>query len=371
MGKETRNYGIDLLRIAAMLGVVILHILSHGGILANATEGANFVSVWILNILCYPAVNCFVLIAGFVGYREEQYFPKLRNLISLVFTVLFYSVSICCVLKVFFPAQITGRVLAEAFLPITTGKYWFFTAYFAMFLVSPFLNLFVSKADRKMLGIFLPVTLLLGMADRIGVNFSLSEGYSFVWFSMLYVIGGAMKKYALPEKYSPTIWLACTGSSLGITLLVKLVFQWIPAEIFGLPLQKLGSLFISYCSPTILLAAIGALGLFARIRVNDLAGRYIRFFSAAAFSVYLIHDNDYIRQMLMADRFAPWADLHPFLLPGAILLLAAGIFLVCSLTDKLRAGIFTLLGIHKLSGWLEKQIKKAAAKLLRSFEKLF
>ena len=42
MNKTPRNYGIDLLRILSMLGVVLLHVMNHGGILDIAQSPAKF-----------------------------------------------------------------------------------------------------------------------------------------------------------------------------------------------------------------------------------------------------------------------------------------------------------------------------------------
>ena len=101
MNKDSRNYGIDLLRIISMLGVVFLHVLGHGGILSLDLSPVNFSMVWFIEILAYPAVNCFVLISGYIGYKEEKIFPKIKNLLNLAFTVAFYSVSSFLIFKFF------------------------------------------------------------------------------------------------------------------------------------------------------------------------------------------------------------------------------------------------------------------------------
>ena len=36
-----RNFGIDLLRIVAMIMIVMLHVLGYGGILENANQFSN------------------------------------------------------------------------------------------------------------------------------------------------------------------------------------------------------------------------------------------------------------------------------------------------------------------------------------------
>lgn len=136
---DSRNYGIDLLRIICMLSVVILHILAHGGVLQIASSPIGFSAAWLWEILAYPAVNCFVMISGLVGYRGDRYYPKLRNIISLFFTVLFYSVTLCIIFKLIYPQEVGILSIIKAVLPVTTEQYWFFTSYFAMFLISPML----------------------------------------------------------------------------------------------------------------------------------------------------------------------------------------------------------------------------------------
>ena len=72
--KIERNYGIDLLRIISMLAIVLLHVLGHGGVLDTIGNrfGTDYAVAWILEFIAYPAVNVFVLISGFVGYRNEK-----------------------------------------------------------------------------------------------------------------------------------------------------------------------------------------------------------------------------------------------------------------------------------------------------------
>ena len=66
---DTRNYGIDLLRFVAMLGIVTLHILNHGGGLSAETDILRSSVIWMIEIAAYPAVNCYALISGYTGYK--------------------------------------------------------------------------------------------------------------------------------------------------------------------------------------------------------------------------------------------------------------------------------------------------------------
>ncbi len=154
MSSTSRNYGIDLLRIVSMVGVVFLHVLGHGGLLNSFQSPARFSLIWFFEILAFPAVNCFVLVSGYVGYKGSDIFPKIKNLFSLLFTVIFYSVVIFFIFKFFGPEPIGTDQLIKSIFPTIMGRYWFFTAYFALFLLSPILNLFVHKSNLKQALVF-------------------------------------------------------------------------------------------------------------------------------------------------------------------------------------------------------------------------
>lgn len=70
---KERNYGIDLLRIVSMIGVMTLHILGHGGVLDNTKIlSFNYDLAWLLEVCAYCAVDCFVLISGYVSVQARH-----------------------------------------------------------------------------------------------------------------------------------------------------------------------------------------------------------------------------------------------------------------------------------------------------------
>ena len=84
MGTETRkqrNYGIDLLRMIAMLMVVILHILGKGGVLQAAPPlSIRYETAWLLETAAYCAVDCYALISGYVGFGTRCRYADLAAL---------------------------------------------------------------------------------------------------------------------------------------------------------------------------------------------------------------------------------------------------------------------------------------------------
>lgn len=361
MNKTSRHYGVDALRIVSILGVVLLHVLNHGGLLKSVQGFSASSIVWFLNVLAYPAVNCFVLISGYVGYRKNKCSPRLKNLISLLFIVLFYSISIALLFKVLSPSSIGLSALLSAFAPTITKQYWFFTAYVGMFLLSPILNLAVDAANKKQLFIFALVFALLSGLSLIRDSFSLLKGFSMIWFVLLYVIGAAIKKYDLTKAFSTKIWLILIVSAFLITWSSKIMLGFISIPF----LHNQSNFLISYTSPTVVIMSIGWLCLFSGITCKSSLHASIRFFSSSAFSVYLIHDNLHIRKHLISKISELAQGYGPVMLPLLIIGSVAIIFLSCILIDKLRVLLFRLLRVDSLSQKLEHFIKGMINRLYR------
>ena len=85
-----RNYGIDLLRMVLMLMVVVIHVLTHGGVI-KATEqlSANYSMSILMESFVFCAVNCYALISGYV-YIDSRY--RFSGLVQIWLQALLYCV---------------------------------------------------------------------------------------------------------------------------------------------------------------------------------------------------------------------------------------------------------------------------------------
>ncbi len=352
---KSRNYGIDLLRIITMLGVIMLHTLGHGGVLANAIRAKQFDTAWFLEVIGYPAVDCFLIISGFVGCKKVL--PSLKSVVTLYLTVLFYSVSVFAILSHFYPETVPIGELAGTFMPVTTYQYWFFTCYIGMLVLSPLINGFVNHADKKTLYIvgiiiFLVFSVYGAYSMHHGDRFKLANGYSLIWFIPMYSLGAIIKKTEVYKKIPVYIAFPTLALAYLSTWLIKINSVGDASE----GMQKLSSSLVNYISPTMVIAAVMAVCLFAKINVKHkfLAG-LITFFSSSAFSVYLIHDNNYFRDNIIVGAFKAIGDYSPAMLVLTVLAIALGIFVVCVLIDKVRVLLFKLLHIEKLCDLIQKK----------------
>lgn len=234
-------------------------------------------------------------------------------------------------------------------------NYWFFSAYFGMFLLSPLLNLLVQHLSLKYALAFLSVLLFLGTGPTTYDAFALSEGYSMIWLVFIYLTGAIIKKFKLNELLSKKWWLIIALTAFLITWISKIAFHYSSITYFN----NRSNLLIKYVSPTIIIMAVALLCLFSKIKCNPSLAKIISFFASSTFSVYLIHDNNYIRNHLMSKIHTFIGSYDFIYLTLFIIFMVLAVFVACILIDKIRIVIFKILKIEKLSVGIEGLIRKA------------
>lgn len=353
MEVNKRNYGIDLLRMTAMFMIVCLHILGVGGVIeASSDLVINNRLAWLLEIFFYCAVNCYALISGYVGINSKY---RYTNIIMLWLQVVFYMVVItvgCCI---FTSLTIGYREIVRIFFPVMTGQYWYFTAYFLLFLVIPILNMAVNNIPKKrmsllLIGLFISLSLF---PTFIGKDIFLSgKGYSALWLMFLYLVGGYIKKYDLFSSLGNFLYFAGYLCAILFTFLFKLALERFNLGVFEKVLHPY--MFVEYTSPTILLASICLLLAFSRLRLKKFEG-FIKFMAPLSFSVYLIHSNILLGEVAWTGKFAFLGKLSPILMVISVLGLGLLIYFVCSMCDLVRLFIFKKLQIKERLLVLEKK----------------
>lgn len=341
-----RNYGVDLLRIIAMLFVIILHITGIGGICAGSELlSGNFLTAQLLRIATTCSVNCYALISGYVAWNRS---PKLSGLLNLWAKVVCFCVGIIVAARFLAPELVGWADLKKALMPATSGIYWYFSAYAVMFFFSPVLNHGIRHISRRE-----AVLALAGIAaavfclpvTSIGSVFALGGGYSALWLMILYLAGGLMERFEVADKLSTRQWaglylLAVLANFVPRMLL--LVFRpgfWTPEN---------QNLLVQYLSPSVILAAAALLGLFSRLRLSETAVRIVAKLSPHAFGVYLLHTHPLVFQRAIAGRFA---GLGTAVLPKmlcVLILAVAVIYAAGTAADWALTGLLKLLKIDRL-----------------------
>lgn len=353
---KEKNYGIDVLRMLAMFMVVVLHILNQGGILnASGRFTSQYEAGWLLETAAFCAVDVYALISGYVWvYAKYRY----RNIIELWMQVLFYTILITVLFRIFVPDSVSVMEWIKAIFPVMFNQYWYFSSYVALFLFIPLLNIILEKMEKRQLKFCIGMILFffscmqtVFYSDAFGTN----DGYSAIWLMILYLVGGYIRKYGIGKNRKTGSFILGYFIIAGFTWLSKLLIEILTLQILGE--VRAGNYLISYKSPTIFLAAICLLLFFEKIKISPFWQKIIRFFSPMAFGVYLIHVHPLVFSHLMKDRFTEYAAFPWIIELLAIFGTAVVINLICYAIDFIRLELFKKLRIRQKLDAFEERIK--------------
>ncbi len=334
---SNRNLGIDLLRILSMLYVLILHTLGRGGILEAARpHSAQYFGGWFLEIWAYGAVDIFALISGYVCYSDQPKRVKFSGFAGIWMQAVFYGLLVTAGVGVLRPDLVSGINFLEALLPVSSGLYWYLTAYAGLFLMMPFLNAGLRQLDESAgVKIFWLLFLAFSVFDTVFKRFELNNGYAAFWLVVVYLLGGLVKKCHIGEKLKG--WQAF----LGIVLLTFIGWLWKAAgprfTLFDVQVTK--DLLVCYTSPTVLGASILYLISFAKLKLPHWAGRVIRFAAPGAFAAYLLNNQQFVWGFLY-NRFVRLAGRPLPLMLAGVVGFSLAFFVGSVLLDAARRWLF-------------------------------
>ncbi|MBQ6755749.1 MAG: acyltransferase [Oscillospiraceae bacterium] len=341
MEKQSRNYGVDLLRIVSMFMVIVLHVLGSGGLL-DAPSALRSATAWFMEISAYSAVNIYGLISGYVGYSEHEKERPYRNALSFWVTVAFWSAAVTLFFSILHPELFSRERITDSFFPISRNVYWYASAYFPLLFVAPLLNRLVRNSTDRQNALMVALLVIIfsvfaTYSARYSDPFTMHNGYSFLWLLILYLIGAWAKKSGIASRVKLT--------ALFIASAICIVITW--AWHTFIPGYYPNTL-VNYLSPTVLIPGFTLLCAFARLRINGAALKLTKIFSPAAFGVYLIHIHPLSWQYSFAGRFHVIGERRTLLLPISVIGSAFVILICCLILEKLRLLLFEFLGINKL-----------------------
>ena len=356
--KKERNYGIDLLRILAMLFIVILHSYGRGGILYNTIENTSqYKFAWLIEIIAYCAVDVFALISGYVCYKENNNKINISRYFNLWLQVVFYGLLINIAFNIYDPSLVSKTNYLKVLFPVSNNLYWYFTAYTGLFFLMPFINNGIKNTDNKMLKkIFIIIFLLFSLYGTFFNIFSFERGYSFVWILILYILGAIIKKCEIGKNLNKMFII------IGIVILTAITYFY---KMYGIQYGDITKdLFINYCSPTILGISILYLIYFSKLKFNSITKKIVSFASISSFSIYLINNHELVWNSIdllfrdLAVGRVRYLIIEPI---GFSLLFVVGSIIV----DKFRIIIFKLLHIDSFCDLLDNKLDSLLDKITK------
>lgn len=352
--QSNRNYGIDLLRCVAMALVVMLHTLSRSGLLDNTpTHSLKYEVMWAMEIVAYCAVNVFIIISGYVGLKSRF---KLSRILLLWLQVVFYNVLLTLIVSAV-NGSFDKATIIKAFLPVSTDAYWFFTQYFLLCFIMPFVNMailhFKPKQNVFLLSIILFFTsvapmiyslLKLARIDYFNCNLFLeNNGYSILWLTIVYTVGCVLRQL------NDCGYLKKLNSFICFIVFVSIdAVTWaIHYAVVSEKAPDAHNFAISYTSPFVLFAGVFMVLCFSNLKVGKVSSKIIEFAGSSAFAVYLIHSQEAVYP-IFKDNVEPILHYRTAIAVPCVLCVIAITFIIGIFSDKIRLFLEKLLHIDKL-----------------------
>lgn len=334
-----RNINIDLVKIISMFMIVILHLLNRGGMISHSEiNGLNYFVYYFIQIITFVCVNLFGIVTGYLMINSKW---KLKNLLSLWITVLFYSLVISFLGFIFLGNKFNKEMLLDSFFPLTRNVYWYFSSYFALYLMIPLINRGIKTFTKKEMKIGLFIILLLSTLSIASQTdpFDLNYGYSALWLAFLYYVGSYIKlHFDLANHKIPVLFIKYIIINFFLFLII-ISTSFLTTNKLGVP--KDVTWFIRYSSPFILISSILFFLLMLKINLkNAKINKVIVWLSPLTFSVYLIHTHPIVFDNVIRNIVAKYSNLN--ILFSFIILIGTSliIFFLCVFIDILRLKLF-------------------------------
>ena len=367
----SRNYGIDALRIVAMMLVLVLHLLGATHVLQlDNYDSASHRVGWLLEIAAYCGVNCYALITGYV-YCERSF--KYERVVTLWFQVIFYTVGCLVLTMPFLPQAVPLESILNSFFHVLTGQYWYVTAYVGLFFFIPFLNALGHQLTKLQFQYLLVTVLVLFSVIPTLVHrdvFPVREGYSVWWLGVLYMLGMYIKKYGLfTGMKTGTLWAlyaGCVCFVWSFKMILNVVSALVTGQVRG------GWGVIAYNSPFIVGTAVSLFLIFSRMRFSSRRViACISWLAAASFSVYVIHCNPLMGRLFLWDLFGKCASPSPVMMVVKVLVMATAVYLACSLVDSVRRYLFKVVEVDRRSRAVVDFFGRLGRLFLKMYRRMF
>lgn len=314
---------MELCRIVSMFLIVMSHVVTIPYNNQIPTGTINSVILEILSSGGGIGVSIFILISGYFGIKFSL--KKIFKLWSLTFfySILFLLLYLICENYVEIK-PLSIKLCVHYLLPVSTSLYWFISAYFMLFLLSPFINKLIENINTKYL---ISLTVLLVIFTYFNIP-RVFYSFSLTYFISLYLIGYILKRFDIPNKVSNKfitfVLISCFLFYLSFFLIENFTD-------IGRTLLK-ANMIIYHNSIITLIIALCIIILFARMK--SFYSPLINKISLSVLSVYLIHGNPFILNLFIRNFNL---DINsPIILFGYILIATITIFSISVFIDKCR-----------------------------------
>ena len=354
---KPRNSNLELLRILAMIGIVAHHLGYWGGFEFD-TNSLSLNRLWVqfIQIGGKIGVVIFIYISGYFLVKADEI--KTAKVIKLWLQVFFYSLPVYLIFVLFGIRSFGIMDLVKNCLPIIFQKWWFATAYLLLYILSPFLNrVLKSLSEKQYIGFLLLTGICWCVIPTCTTQYFM--GNELLFFVLIYSISGFIRLYKIKIQ-----WSAAKCIVISIVLTALTFGSVVAFDILGFkfPFLAENALYLFIFQRSIMVVVIGLPVFIGFLKMNIGYKRVINFISPAMFGVFLIHENNIVRNWLWQDVFSLSSYSNSKTLIPYTLLVLALVFVGCTIIEILRRYSIELLS-KPLIGFASVKIESVSEKL--------
>lgn len=348
-----RNSSIEFLRILAMVMIVTCHFATHGGFSFDI-QSLSIPRLWwsFIELGGNLGVNIFVLICGYFLVTNNGKTWDLKRILKFWGQVFGYSVAIYVVLCMIGAQDFEVVSCVKALFPITFNAWWFASTYFVLYLLHPFINTLLQKLDKKAYQGLIMMQLILWCVIP---TFTASDYQSnhLLWFITLYCVAGYVRIFGLNPRFTAKSYFGFFVLFSALRYLSCVILM-----VLGIKFPSAADHSLFFYKQQSVLTFLSALSLFMVFEKWEIGYvKWINTVASATFGVYLIHDSDVVRSLLWQQMLPNAQYQNSVLLIPYSILVAATVYVVCTLIDLLRQRIIEKPFLALIDRYSKKWIK--------------
>lgn len=330
---KNRQSNIELLRILAIIGVIVLHFNnpSLGGAFQLVRPGSiSFLLLYILESCFIIAVDLFMIISGYFLIIDNK--RSFWKPVELIFQVMFFY--FC---RYMINGFMSGTIDAKGALMSLVPSNFFVILYITVYIISPYINILIMNLNDKNRMRFI-ITLLIVFSiyptfvdliseianqqfiglSSIGMNGS-QWGYSIVNFVLCYIVGAYIYIYK-------DVLFKIKNSRLLVAFIINICILTAWSFFNDYTGYNSTKSALEYCNPIIILNAVVVFIAFGKFRLNS---KIVNELAKATFTVFLCHNLFLKREVTKA-----FIAQGPLLMLVCILAYAVFLYLLLYIVNR-------------------------------------
>ncbi|HIR59198.1 MAG TPA: acyltransferase [Candidatus Onthousia excrementipullorum] len=360
---KVRESNYELLRIISMFFIVLWHVIMHGEVNLKTSGSVSFFMNCVL-LLSIFHVSVFMLITGY--YQSKSTF-KLKKLLSLIFEIAFYNFVINTFLYLTGLVEYSNVEYLKSILFYNFSSLWYIQCYIIVYMLSPFLNKFISSADRVTLKRLIIVLLLCFsifpfFSDSLMYD---TNGYTVTHYILLYFIGAYVRKYNLNNEFMKNLnkhqkQLIYFNIFL-FSFIANVMLYYFAQYLVGLDsniLNSIGSNLINhkyyYSNPLVIIQSVSLFMLFGTFKFTN---KFVNYIASLVLGVYIIHETEAVKNSIYIwTGIYDGNDIFGKAIILKVLIVAIIIFVACLLIEIVRRLIFKLVYKIKVVRYIDGKV---------------